>query len=155
MGITHILNAAKGSKFSQVDTNQEFYKELNVEFFGCCLMDVDACKIEKYFQTGSKFIHQAIDNKNKPGACHRVIKTKIQGISIIFFLGRILVHCYQGISRSSTFIIVYLMIYRNMKLEDALRMVIRKRLICPNDGFLKQLINLENELSKDTVVIKL
>ena len=38
------------------------------------------------------------------------------------------------------------MIYRNMKLEDALRMVIRKRLICPNDGFLKQLINLENEL---------
>ena len=84
MGITHILNAAKGSKFSQVDTNQEFYKELNVEFFGCCLMDVDACKIEKYFQTGSKFIHQAIDNKNKPGLLAGFFFQK-KKIILIFF----------------------------------------------------------------------
>jgi hypothetical protein len=44
------------------------------------------------------------------------------------------------------------MVYRHMRLEDALRLVIRKRLICPNNGFLMQLINLENELIKEKVI---
>ena len=39
-----------------------------------------------------------------------------------------------------------------MKLEDALRLIIRRRLICPNNGFLAQLINFENELIKEKVI---
>ena len=67
LGITHILNAAKGCKISQVDTNQKYYFKANINFYGCSLMDENKSNIEKYFQTGSEFIHQAIDNKNKPG----------------------------------------------------------------------------------------
>jgi hypothetical protein len=70
LSITHVLNAAKGAKFSQVDTNQEFYNELKISFYGCSLMDVDACKIEKYFKAGCDFIHEAVDNKQKPGKFH-------------------------------------------------------------------------------------
>ena len=61
LGITHVLNASKGEKFSQVDTNQCYYEPLNIKFMGCSLMDVDNCKIEKYFAEASDFIHDAIN----------------------------------------------------------------------------------------------
>jgi len=49
----------------------------------------------------------------------------------------VLVNCYAGISRSSTFIIAYLMNKYNMNLDDAYSFVINKRLIIkPNSGFL-------------------
>ena len=49
----------------------------------------------------------------------------------------------MGVSRSATFLIAYLIKYRKMKLEEALRMCIQKRLIWPNNGFLDQLIKWE------------
>lgn len=70
LNITHILNAAKGTKFSQVNTNQEFYNDLNISYYGCNLMDVDGCKIEKYFKPASEFIHLALD---KPGISFNLI----------------------------------------------------------------------------------
>ena len=50
-----------------VDTNQEFYNDLNIKFYGITLMDVDGCKIEKYFREASEFIHLALNDKNKSG----------------------------------------------------------------------------------------
>lgn len=67
LGITHVLNAAKGTKFSQVDTNQEFYNDLKIKFLGFNLMDVEACKIDKYFKAAAEFIHQSIDDKKQQG----------------------------------------------------------------------------------------
>jgi protein-tyrosine phosphatase len=57
--------------------------------------------------------------------------------------GKIFIHCYMGVSRSATFLIAYLIKYRKMKLEAALKMCIQKRLIWPNDGFMQQLIRWE------------
>jgi hypothetical protein len=34
LGITHVLNASKGDKFSQVNTNQSFYESDNIVFLG-------------------------------------------------------------------------------------------------------------------------
>jgi protein-tyrosine phosphatase len=59
----------------------------------------------------------------------------------------VLVNCYAGISRSSTFIIAYLMNKYNMNLDDAYSFVINKRLIIkPNSGFLKILKSYEEYL---------
>ena len=66
LGITHVLNASKGEKTSQVNTSQHFYSDLNIKFLGCNLIDVENCKIEKYFDSACDFISAAID-KNKGG----------------------------------------------------------------------------------------
>lgn len=63
--------------------------------------------------------------------------------------GKALVHCQMGISRSSTCAIAYLMINRKMSAADAIRTVRLRRDIRPNDGFLQQLADLDNELRRD------
>ena len=59
----------------------------------------------------------------------------------------ILVHCVQGISRSSTIVIAYLMKRENMTLKDAYSHVkSRRSIIRPNQGFLRCLMKLDEEL---------
>jgi len=63
---------------------------------------------------------------------------------------RVLVHCFQGVSRSATIILAYLLqskAYSN--LEDAIADVKFKRpLIRPNDGFKSQLKKLVADINK-------
>ena len=121
LGITHILNAAKGEKDSQVNTNQLYYNDIGIKFYGCPLMDVPTCKIESYFEPATEFMHEALQSDN----------------------GKILVHCLMGVSRSASFVIAYLMRYHKMRLEVAATTVAKKRLIWPNDGFISSLIEFE------------
>lgn len=51
----------------------------------------------------------------------------------------VLVHCDQGISRSATIVIAYLMSRRGAKLEDALAAVHAKRKVKPIANFMAQL----------------
>jgi protein-tyrosine phosphatase len=54
--------------------------------------------------------------------------------------GKVLVHCYMGISRSTTSVLAYLMKHHDMNLEKARRFVKAKRsIVWPNEGFLRQL----------------
>ncbi len=64
---------------------------------------------------------------------------------------RILVHCNLGISRSTTIILAYLMRTYNATLLDAFKFLRHRRpIVCPNMGFLRQLIDYENELFSHT-----
>lgn len=63
LGITHVLNAAKGEKFSQVNTSPEYYKDLDIKFMGVSLMDVDNCRIERHFNDGTRFIYEALSSR--------------------------------------------------------------------------------------------
>ncbi|CAF0835450.1 unnamed protein product [Adineta ricciae] len=60
---------------------------------------------------------------------------------------RILVHCNLGISRSTTVTLAYLMKTYNATASEAFKFVRKRRpIVCPNLGFLRQLIDYEYEL---------
>ena len=61
LGITHVLNASKGEKYSQVNTNKFFYEPLGINFYGCNLVDVRTCNIERHFDDATEFIKNALD----------------------------------------------------------------------------------------------
>lgn len=61
--------------------------------------------------------------------------------------GRVLVHCNLGISRSTTVILAYLMKTFNATLYEAFKFLRHRRpIVCPNLGFLRQLIEYEYRL---------
>ena len=52
----------------------------------------------------------------------------------------------MGLSRSATLILAYLMLKQGMDVQKAMKTIRQERAILPNDGFLKQLIQLNEEL---------
>jgi len=65
------------------------------------------------------------------------------------FLGSVLVNCQKGLSRSSTCVLAFLMLKRNMTAVAALAMVRASRDVRPNNGFLRQLAELDNQLRRE------
>eukprot|EP00435_Cladocopium_sp_Y103_P063109 s298_g24.t1 len=62
--------------------------------------------------------------------------------------GRVLVHCREGVSRSATIVIAYLMWRFSLSFEAAHERIRQKRPICnPNTGFTCQLLQLAKKLS--------
>ena len=57
-----------------------------------------------------------------------------------------MVNCWQGGSRSATVVLAFLIQHQQMSLDEALVLVKQKRDIRPNNGFLTQLITLEETL---------
>lgn len=54
-----------------------------------------------------------------------------------------------GMSRSATCVLAYLMISRKMSATEAIRTVRMHRDINPNEGFIQQIADLDNELKRD------
>ena len=79
--------------------------------------------------------------------CHFQI-TKSGVPTLLSFAGKVLVNCREGCSRSATIVVAYLMARHNMTGPAALTEVRKHREICPNDGFLQQLCDLDEQLSK-------
>ncbi|UYV80476.1 DUSP3 [Cordylochernes scorpioides] len=60
--------------------------------------------------------------------------------------GKVLVHCMMGLSRSPTIVMAFLIMKRGLTAELALRTVKSHREVRPNDGFLLQLLELEDNV---------
>ena len=89
----------------------------NVKELHLKVKDLETFEILYYFDTANEFIN----------------KCKLMG-------GICLVHCKLGVSRSTTFVIAYLMKYSNLTTDEAFAFVKSKRSsIKPNDGFMRQL----------------
>nr|XP_028584951.1 dual specificity protein phosphatase 13-like [Podarcis muralis] len=123
MGISHVLNAAHGKIFCQ--GSHKFYGT-TIEYYGVPAFDLPDFDMTPYFYPAAEFIHKALNTPR----------------------GKILVHCAVGISRSSSLVLAYLMIYHRFSLLKAIQAVKERRWIFPNRGFLKQLRNLDLQLSK-------
>lgn len=138
-GITHILNAAaikhnlmaslgmprKEDLLRKVKTGAQYYKSMNITYYGVPVVDDPLFDISKYFYPSAAFIHQALSEPEN----------------------KVLVHCSDGVSRSPTLFLAYLMIHRKMSVEDAMGHVLKVRCIWPNLGFLKQLAVLNSKLA--------
>ncbi|UYV85089.1 DUSP3 [Cordylochernes scorpioides] len=123
MGITHVLNTAQGPErqLNLVDTSDDYYDDVGIKFMGIFALDLSSFNISKYFKQCSDFIEDALANN-----------------------GKVFVHCMQGISRSATIVLAFLMMKRGMNIRDACREVRKAREIFPNDGFLYQLCLLQD-----------
>lgn len=63
--------------------------------------------------------------------------------------GRVLIHCFEGISQSAAIVLGYLIMRRQMRFWHAVDHLIRKRpCVQPNGGFLAQIFLLEKELQR-------
>ncbi|CAG0899138.1 unnamed protein product [Darwinula stevensoni] len=128
--MTHVVNAAQGrdEEMLYVDTDQAFYEGMGIPilFVGVEAVDATACQIRRFFDPVAGFIDDALSRN-----------------------GRVLVHCREGISRSATLVLAFLMIKRNYTVQEAVRLVRSKREIIPNEGFLQQLCDLNDALEKE------
>ena len=95
------------------------------KYFNIPILDTDKEDIKKYFESSYKYIDEAIRNK-----------------------GNVLVHCHAGVSRSSSFVIAYIMKSQKKRYDIVLDIVKSKRnKINPNPGFIQQLKEYEKELN--------
>jgi len=127
-GITHVLNCAYNYRGGPacVKTGPDYYKDPSITFHGLELIDLPFANITPHFEPGAVFIEKAL----KTG-------------------GRILVHCRQGRSRSTSVLIAFLMSRRNFTASNALVMLKAAREINPNSGFLKELADLDLKLFRE------
>ena len=63
-------------------------------------------------------------------------------------------NCLMGLSRSSTCVLAFLMLRRDMTAVRALTEVRRHRDVRPNDGFLRQIADLDNKLRRERGQLK-
>merc|ERR1712233_283222 len=124
IGVTHVLNTAT----EHVVVNPQKYPAYDIKYHGFHVDDLPEANISRYFHTTTKFIDQAVSSG-----------------------GLIVVNCVMGWSRSATCVAAYLMMKHGMSATKALELIRQNRSIRPNAGFLQQLADLENTLSKRVV----
>ncbi|KNE54654.1 hypothetical protein AMAG_00614 [Allomyces macrogynus ATCC 38327] len=96
-----------------------------VDYLKIALDDVPSARIDLHFQQALDFINSARAMPN----------------------GRCLVHCFAGVSRSTSLVLAYLMSAQGCTLAQAYHTTFRSRpVIQPNEGFSKKLQKLEKEL---------
>jgi hypothetical protein len=63
LGFTHVLNAAEGRKFGQINTSATYYEETGIKYLGFSIIDNPAYKIGIHFEETIKFLEEALNNK--------------------------------------------------------------------------------------------
>ncbi|KAF7135075.1 hypothetical protein RHSIM_Rhsim08G0195900 [Rhododendron simsii] len=125
LGITHILCLCSneiGQSDSQYPDLFE-YRNFSINLYGQICDDEDT-NISNIFEEA----HDFIDHVEQSG-------------------GKVLVHCFEGRSRSATVVLAYLMLRKKLTLSEAWNKLKRvHRRAQPNDGFAKILLELDKKL---------
>lgn len=130
---------------SYQDIKTKFYNEINAKLI------VNVTKECKYETLINQIKLEYADNPNV-----NILENIEDILNIIHkhILNKesVFVHCYMGKSRSVTIILAYLIKHQNFSLNCALKHVRSIRDICPNIGFLKQLISYEMKLKQISTI---
>lgn len=65
IGITHVVNCAKGSRPGQIDTDASFFKDVGIQFLGLQAKDILTYDISKHFEKSANFVDQALSKGGK------------------------------------------------------------------------------------------
>ncbi|EQC34692.1 hypothetical protein, variant [Saprolegnia diclina VS20] len=128
LGITHILNVTPARSVDPV------------------------AGVPNFFENDTRFTYRRCalyDNKGED------ILTSIEGCLAFLdqaqFYGKVLVHCKQGVSRSASIVVAYVMRTKELSRDDALTFVQARRPE-PNGSFLKQLLQYEVRLKQRAAI---
>jgi len=118
VGITHVVNVT-------TEIRNYYEKDVMFSYFKCPVMDTESAVLSEYFDAAAQFIHEARQTGHS-----------------------VLVHCQQGVSRSSTIVLAYLIKYEKMKVVQAYTLLRSLRPQArPKSNFLSQLMKFEKQLS--------
>jgi len=121
--VSHILNVTKG-----VLCHFENDEELSIEYLKISIEDLTNVKISDYIPSAIAFIKKGLEEGSG-----------------------ILVHCMCGVSRSVSLVLAYLVSEKEMSLKEAFDLVReRRRIACPNVGFVRQLGEFEMSVRGST-----
>ncbi|KAJ0978457.1 hypothetical protein J5N97_013931 [Dioscorea zingiberensis] len=119
LGITHILCLCS----HEIGQSDSQYPDL-FEYKNFSISDNEDAEISDLFEEASDYI----DYVERQG-------------------GKVLIHCFEGKSRSATVVLAYLMLRKGLTLSDAWSMLKKAhRRAQPNDGFAKALLDLDRRL---------
>ena len=122
--ITHILNVTADIPCYHQGNDSG----LNIKYLQIFVDDHVNEDISIHFEEATSFIYNALNEDDN---------------------NRILIHCRQGISRSTSFVIAYLMKYNHQSFFDAEKYIKKRRsIIRVNDGFVTRLLEFEQLLRK-------
>jgi hypothetical protein len=117
LGVRYVLNAANDVRGADGDTRFTILRANAI--------DVEGYNIESIFKQSSNFIENAIDKEKVP----------------------IYVHCAEGVSRSVTIVLAYMILKRNMTLSASFDAIQKVRWCAqPNISFWQQLIKLDGRI---------
>ncbi|KAL8140919.1 hypothetical protein V2J09_006940 [Rumex salicifolius] len=119
IGITHILCLCA----NEIGQSESQYPDL-FEYKSFSITDEEDSNISSIFEDGCDFI----DHVEQTG-------------------GKVLVHCFEGRSRSATMVLAYLILRKNLTLSEAWNKLKKAhRRAQPNDGFARILLELDKKL---------
>jgi len=112
LGITRVLNCAKEIEIP------DFYKKKRIGWHKLEMEDKSSFAIDEFFDEGVEYIRKCVEDEKL----------------------KVLVHCQEGRSRSTSMVVAYLIRYQNLHVDSALATIsARRSLVQPNSGFLEKL----------------
>ena len=140
IGITHILNAAE---YRGVNVGRDYFNQIGDKFkyLGFRIEDTPQTQICRYFTFFS-----SKKKKINPTFFRYFVDAAEFIEDAILNNGKVFVNCVFGKSRSTTFVVAYMMLCHNHDALTALRQIREKRDVQINSGFLLQLVDLDYRL---------
>ena len=123
-----------------MNTKEGFYRPHGIQFLGVPGVDLNSFPLADYFHEAADFIDLILREGGRVFVhCVQVGVNSLQHQDIFYL---------QGISRSATLVLAFLIIKKKVRLEDAIKSIGVKRSIAPNEGFMLQLIELNDDVHK-------
>lgn len=126
-GITHIINCAINLPEQHKD---------KFDYFSLKLRDNITQSLTEAIKISLDFIKKSQnENQNLIGEGKEDVQER-----------KVFIHCRQGVSRSASIVLAYMILEKNMTYKEALEYLVAKRnVVKPNPFFEEQLKNLENK----------